>query len=73
MLAIAAAVTLGVLAFAAKGQLSEGTPLPDGRVASGLSGSQANALSRRANNELLAGSICAGVGVGLGATAVVVW
>lgn len=73
VLTLAAAVTLGVLALGAKGDLSRGTTLPDGRVASSLTGSEAASVSRRANNEFYGAVGCAAAGVALGTTAVVLW
>ncbi len=73
VLTLAAAVTLGVLAFSARADLSRGTALPDGRTASALTGSEANAVSRRANNQFYAATGCAAATVALGATAVVLW
>jgi hypothetical protein len=73
VVAVAAAVTLGVLAFSSRAELSRGARLPDGRIGSTLTGQEALAVSRRANGEFLGAAICAGTGLGLGTTAVVLW
>jgi hypothetical protein len=67
------AAALGVLAFSARSELARGSPLPDGRTASALTGTQAQDLSQRANLEFIAGSAAAGLGLALGVTTVILW
>lgn len=71
--ALGAAVALFVMGASAQATVNGGVPGADGRVRSGLSGSQAQAAADSASVQLGLGGAAAAVGLGLGATAVVLW
>jgi hypothetical protein len=71
--ALGAAVALFVVGASTQAAVNGGTAGPDGRVRSGLSGSQAQAAADSASVQLGLGGAAAAVGLGLGATAVVLW
>lgn len=71
--ALGAGVGLLVNGLSTQDKLKQGTPGEDGRVLSGLSGAQAQALNESAGLQLGLAAGAGAVGLALGVTAVIVW
>ena len=73
VVALGVGIALFVMSGTAQGQVNAGTMGADGRVRSGLTGSQAQAAAGSASAFAGLGVATAAIGLGLGTTAVILW